>query len=274
MAREQEKVFIIDEKTQNAMRLNPEYADAKNALEEVDFKVICLDDTQNKELFSGDKAEPIGDFQGMTIKSDLYLTDKSYFPLRYYSQSYFVQLNILMKKIASYMGARKWEFSYIEEVFDSKKYDRNSNSSGEGKYTDMQSGISVGAGFGYANTAQSIYNNEAKFDYQYSEELVGRKKSPQELANFIKEQEININAFDPSFKRQIQDYIRGEQIGTTSQIVDKSERINEYNKTIRNISGNANIMDFFKANFKIDLKDELTTEHRQRIKLLYKMTFK
>lgn len=207
MAKE-EKVFIVDKETQNAMRLDPEYADFKTDIKKEDFKVICLDDTQNKELFSGDKAEPIGDYQGMTIKSDLYLTDKSYFPCRYYSQSHFVQLNILMKKIASYMGVRKWEFSYVEEVFDYKKSDRNFNSSGEGKYTDMQSGISVGAGFGYANTAQSIYNNVAKFDYQYSEELVGRKKSPQELANFIKEQEININAFDPSFKRQIQDYIR------------------------------------------------------------------
>lgn len=270
MTKEQEKIFIIDEKMQNAMRLDPECADIKKEFERENFKVVCFDDTQNKELFSGDKSQPIDNYQGMVIRSDLYKVDKSFYPLRYYSQSYFVQLNMLMKRIAGYMGACKWEFSYVEEIFDAQTQNNS---------TDIGGGVeskkwSVGAGFGYGNTNNSLYSNDAKFSYQHSEEIVERKKNPKELANFIKEQEINLNAFDPSFKEQISDYINGEKIGTTSQIVDKSERILEYNKTLRKISANVNICNIFKANFKLDLQDELKTEHRQRVKLLYKMTFK
>ena len=133
--------------------------------------------------------------------------------------------------------------------------------------------MDFGVGFGYASANNSLQSNDAKFSYQHSEELIERKKNPQELADFIKEQGINLDAFDPSFKEQISDYINGEKIGTTSQIVDKSERIIEYNKTLCKILANGDICKFFKAKFKRDLQDELKTEHRQRVKLLYRMTF-
>ncbi|RDU52410.1 hypothetical protein [Helicobacter sp. MIT 01-3238] len=282
MAQEQEKIFIADEKMQNAMRLDPEYADIKKELEREDFKVVCFDDTRNKELFSGDKSTPIDDYQGMVIRSDLYVDDKSFYPLRYYSQSYFVQLNMLMKRIAGYMGACKWEFSYVEEIFEYLSQNDSADTSGsvesrswsEGRGANkITHGVDFGIGFGYASASNSLQSNDAKFSYQHSEELIERKKSPQELADFIKKQGINLNAFDPSFKEQICDYINGEKIGTTSQIVDKSERIIEYNKTIRKITAKTNICEFFKANFKLDLQDELKTEHRQRVKLLYRMSF-
>lgn len=282
MAQEQEKIFIADEKMQNQMRLDPEYADIKKEIEREDFKVVCFDDTHNKELFSGDKSTPIDDYQGMVIRSDLYVEDKSFYPLRYYSQSYFVQLNMLMKRIAGYMGACKWEFSYVEEIFDYKTQNGSADISGSAESSSWSEGTGInkvthgadiGVGFGYASASNSLYSNDAKFSYQHSEEIIERKKSPQELADFIKKQGINLNAFDPSFKEQISDYINGEKIGTTSQIVDKSERIIEYNKTLRKIKANLDICDFFKANFKLDLQDELKTEHRQRVKLLYKMSF-
>lgn len=282
MAQEQEKIFIADEKMQNAMRLDPEYADIKKELEREDFKVVCFDDTQNKELFSGDKSAPIDDYQGMVIRSDLYVDDKSFYPLRYYSQSYFVQLNMLMKRIAGYMGACKWEFSYVEEIFEYKTQNNSADTSGniesrswsEGRGANkITHGVDFGVGFGYASASNSLYSNDAKFAYQHSEELIERKKSPQELEDFIKEQGINLNAFDPSFKEQICDYINGEKIGTTSQIVDKSERIIEYNKTLCKILANGDICKFFKAKFNLVLQDELKIEHKQRVKLLYRMTF-
>lgn len=283
MAQEQEKIFIADEKMQNQMELDHKYKDIKKEIEREDFKVVCFDDTHNKELFSGDKSTPIDDYQGMVIRSDLYVEDKSFYPLRYYSQSYFVQLNMLMKRIAGYMGACKWEFSYVEEIFEHKTQNGSADISGSAKSSSWSEGTGInkvthgadiGVGFGYASASNSLYSNDAKFAYQHSEELVERKKSPQELADFIKKQGINLNAFDPSFKEQISDYINGEKISTTSQIVDKSERIIEYNKTLRKIKANLDICDFFKTNFKLDLQDELKTEHRQRVKLLYRMSFK
>lgn len=282
MAQEQEKIFIADEKMQNAMRLDPEYADIKKELEREDFKVVCFDDTQNKELFSGDKSTPIDDYQGMVIRSDLYVDDKSFYPLRYYSQSYFVQLNMLMKRIAGYMGACKWEFSYVEEIFDYKAQNDSSDTSGsvesrswsEGRGANkITHGADIGVGFDYASASNSLQSNDAKFSYNHKEQLVKPKKSPQELEDFIKKQGINLNAFDPSFKKQICDYINGEKIGMTSQIVDKSGHITEYNKTIRKINANADICKFFEAKFNLDLQDELKTEHKQRVKLLYRMSF-
>lgn len=272
MAQEQEKIFIVDKKMQNAMELDHKYADIKKELEREDFKVVCFNDTQNKELFSGDKSTPIDDYQGMVIRSDLYVDDKSFYPLRYYSQSYFVQLNMLMKRITGYMGACKWEFSYVEEIFDYKAYNNSVDIIGSAESTSSHGAFGISGS--YASASNSLQSNDAKFSYQHSEELIERKKSSQEFADFIKKQGINLNAFDPSFKEQICDYINGEKIGTTSQIVDKSERIIEYNKTIRKITAKTNICDFFKANFKIDLQDELKTEHRQRVKLLYRMSFK
>lgn len=282
MPKESEKVFIVNETMQNAMRRDPEYADVKTEIEKENFRIVCFDDTQDKELFSGDKSQPLAGYQGMVIRSDLYANDKSFYPLRYYSQSYFVQLNMLMKRIAGYMGACKWEFSFVEEVFESQMQnegvdidagaDSKSHTEGRGQ-NKITHGVDFGIGFGYANANKSLYTDEAKFSYQHSEELIGRKKSPKELANFINEQKINLNAFDPSFKEQIEDYINGEKIGTTSQIVDKSERIIEYNKTLRKISANANICKFFKAKFKLDLQKELQREYKQRVKLLYKMSF-
>lgn len=283
MTKELEKVCIVDKVMQNAMRRDPKYAEVKKELEKESFKVVCFDDTQNKELFSVDKSQPIDNYQGLVIRSGLYKVDKSFYPLRYYSQSYFVQLNNLMKEIAGYMGACKWELSYVEETFNSQTQNNSTDIGGgveskswsEGKGQNKTThGVDFGVGFGYANTNNSSYSNDAKFAYQFSEELVERKKNPKELANFIKEQEINLDAFDPSFKQQVKDYINGEKIGTTSQTVDKSERIIEYNNALRKISANVNICNIFKANFKLDLQDELKTEHRQRVKLLYKMTFK
>lgn len=284
MTKEQEKFFIIDERTQTAMKRNPEseFQELKEEAKKEDFKIICLDDTQNKELFSGDKAEPIGDYQGIVIKSDLYLNDKSYFPLGYYSQSYFVQLNMLMKRIASYMGACKWEFSFIEEIShlqeqgddDDASASAESKSWTEGEGKDKTThGFDFGVGFGYNYANTSLNSTAAKFEYQHSEEFVGRKKSPQELAKFIEEQGININAFDPSFKEQVQDYIKGETISTTSQMVDKSERIIKHNKTIKKISANVKLFKIFELKFQRNLREELKTEHKQRVKLLYRMTF-
>ena len=284
MTKEQEKFFIIDERTQTAMKRNPEseFQELKEEAKKEDFKIICLDDTQNKELFSGDKAEPIGDYQGIVIKSDLYLNDKSYFPLGYYSQSYFVQLNMLMKRIASYMWACKWEFSFIEEIYhlqeqgddDGASASAESKSWTEGKGVNQtRHGFDFGVGFGYNYANTSLNSTAAKFEYQHSEEFVGRKKSPQELAKFIEEQGINLNAFDPSFKEQVQDYIKGETISTTSQMVDKSERIIKHNKTIKKISANVKLFKIFELKFQRNLREELKTEHKQRVKLLYRMTF-
>lgn len=282
MAQEQEKIFIADEKMQNAMRLDPEYADIKKELEREDFKVVCFDDTQNKELFSGDKSKPIGDYQGLAIRSDLYVGDKSFYPLPNYSQSYLTHLEVVMKEIAGYMGACKWEFSYVEEVSESQEQNKDFDISGSAKSSSWSEGTGankithgadIGVGFGYASASNSLQSNDAKYSYQRSEELIERKKSPQELADFIKEQGINLNAFDPSFKKQISDYINGEKIGTTSHEVDKSGHITEYNKAIRKINANADICKFFEAKLKLDLQNELKIEQKQRVKLLYRMSF-
>ena len=282
MTQELEKVFITSKTIQNAMRIDPEYADIQKELKKEDFKVVCFDDTQNKELFSGDKSKPIGDYQGLAIRSDLYVGDKSFYPLPNYSQNYFSHLEMVMKKIAGYMGACKWEFSFIEEVFESQEQNKDFNISGSAESSSWSEGTGankvthgadIGVGFGYASANNSLSSNDAKFAYQHSEELIERKKSPQELADFIKKQGINLNAFDPSFKEQINDYINGEKIGTTSHEVDKSGHITEYNKTIRKINANADICKFFKAKLKLDLQDELKIEHKQRVKLLYKMSF-
>lgn len=281
MTQELEKVFIANKMMQNAMRIDPEYADIKKELEREDFKAVCFDDTQNKELFSGDKSKPIGDYQGLAIRSDLYKGDKSFYPLPNYSQNYFSHLEVVMREIAGYMGACKWEFSYVEEVFESQEKNKDFDISGSAKSSSWSEGTGankithgadIGVGFGYASASNSLQSNDAKYSYQRSEELK-RKKSPQELEDFIKEQEINLNAFDPSFKKQICDYIKGEKIGTTSHEVDKSGHITEYNKTIRKISANADICKFFEAKFNLVLQDELKIEQRQRVKLFYKMSF-
>lgn len=282
MTQELEKVFIASKIMQNAMRLDPEYADIKKDLEREDFKVICFDDTQDKELFSGDKSKPIGDYQGLAIRSDLYVCDKSFYPLPNYSQNYFSHLEMVMKKIAGYMGACKWEFSFIEEVFESQEQNKGFDISGSAESSSRSEGtgankithgVDFGLGGGYASTNNSPHSNDTKISYEHSEVLVKRKKSPQELADFIKKQGININAFDPSFKEQIIDYINGEKIGTTNHKVDKSAHITEYNKTLRKISANADICKFFKAKLNLNLQDELKTAHKQRVMLLYKMTF-
>lgn len=282
MTQELEKVFIASKTMQNAMRIDPEYADIKKELEREDFKVVCFDDTQDKELFSGDKSKPIGDYEGLAIRSDLYVGDKSFYPLPNYSQNYLSHLEIAMKEIADYMGACEWEFSYVEEFFESQEQNKDFDISGSVKSSSWSEGTGAnkvmhGADFGiggeYASASNSLHSNDAKYDYKHKEQLVNPKKSPQELADFIKEQGINLNAFDPSFKKQIRDYINGKKIGTTSHEVDKSGHITEYNKTIRKINANVDICKFFEAKFKLDLQDELKTEHKQRVKLLYKMTF-
>ena len=130
MTKELEKVCIVDKVMQNAMRRDPKYAEVKKELEKESFKVVCFDDTRNKELFSVDKSQPIDNYQGLVIRSDLYRVDKSFYPLHYYSQSYFVQLNMLMKRIAGYMGACKWEFSYVEEIFDTQTQNNSTDIGG------------------------------------------------------------------------------------------------------------------------------------------------
>ena len=267
MAKEQEKVLIIDEKTQNAMRLDPEYAEFKEEIEKEDFKIICLDDTQNKELFSDDKAEPIGDYQGIAVKSDLYLTDRFYYPMLDFAESYFYQLNLVMRDMAGCMGASSWEFGYVEETLESNK-----QSSGFDASFNVNIANKGGGGLGYGQSNASGNSEESKFAFTNKVEL-DRKISPQKFEAYIKEQGINIRAFDSSFQDQIQRYIKGERIGTTLFQVDESKRISQYVRTCHKLSANAKVCKIFDMKFKLDLKSELNTERNYRTKLFYKMIF-
>ncbi|MGX2981814.1 hypothetical protein [Helicobacter sp. 23-1045] len=268
MAKEQEKVLIIDDKTQNAMRLDPEYADFKAELEKEDFKVICLDDRQNIELFS-DTRKPIGDYQGIAVRSDLYKTDKCYYPMLDFAESYFEHLNLMMEDMAACMGASLWEFNYLEEQFESSK-----QSSGFDASVNVNIANKGGGGVGYAqsntsgNSDESKYSNTTKAKFE-----ANRKKSPQEFEAYIKEQEIDIDVFDPHFKDRIQRYIKGEEVLDLEKTIDKSKRISQYVKTCHKLSANAKICRIFDAKFKLDLKSELNTERKYRTKLFYRMTF-
>ena len=266
MAKE-EKVFIVDEETQNAMRLDPDYADFKAELEKEDFKVICLDDKQNKELFSGDKPEPIGDYQGIAVKSDLYLVDKFYYPMLDFAESYFAQLNLVMRDMAGCMGASSWEFGYAEETLESNKQSSSFDASVNVDIANKRGG---GAGYGQSNASGN--SEESKFAFTNKVEL-DRKISPQRFEAYIKEQGINIRAFDSSFQDQIQRYIKGERIGTTLFQVDKSKRISQYIKSCHKLNANYKICKIFEAKFKLDLKSELNIERKYRTKLFYRMTF-
>lgn len=263
----QDKIFIVNDEMWHIMRRDPLYADFKKDLENEKFKVVCFDDTRNKELFSGDKSQPIDDYQGMVIRSDLYVGDKSFYPMLDYAESYFTELNLVMEDMAGCMGATLWEFSYLEESFE---IDKQSNKI---KICGDFSVDKKGGGVGYGQTNASSNSEEAKFSYTTKKEL-NRKISPQEFEAYIKEKNINIHAFDPSFKDQIQRYIKGEKICFTEYTVDKSKRISQYVKSCHNLSLNAKICGVFNTKFGIDLQTQLNTERKYRTKLHYKMTFK
>ena len=269
MAKEQEKVLIIDEKTQNAMRLDPEYAEFKEELEKEDFKIICLDDTQNKELFSGDKNSPIGNYQGIAVRSDLYHTDKCYYPMLNFAESYFEHLNLVMEDMAACMGASVWEFNYLEEQFESNK-----QSSGFDASANVNVANKGGGGLGYGQTNASGNIDECKFSNFTKTKLpTNRKKSPQEFEAYIKEPEINIDIFEPHFKDRMLRYIKGENVLDLEKTIDKSKRISQYVKTCHKLSANAKVCRIFDMKFKLDLKSELNTERKYRTKLFYKMIF-
>ncbi len=269
MTKELEKVCIVDKEMENAMRRIPKYKEVKDELEKEDFKVVCFNDTQNKELFSGDKSQPIDDYQGMVIRSDLYVGDKSFYPMLDYAESYFTELNLVMEDMAGCMGATLWEFSYLEESFEIKKQSDSFNA-------DIIVNVlnKGGGGVGYKQTNASGNSEETKFLYDTKKELIGRKKSPQEFEAYIKERNINIHAFDQSFKDQIQRYIKGENIGFTAHTVDKSKRITQYIKSCYNISLYAKVCKVFDTKFKINLESEESTECKYRAKLSYRMSFK
>lgn len=264
-----ENFFIIDEEMQNAMRKDPKYKDFKDEFENEGFKVVCFDDTQDKELFSGDKSQPLAGYQGMAIRSDLYLVDKCFYPVLEYAQSYFAKLNLLMEDMAACMGASVWEFRYLEE-----KYISNNQDNGFASEIGLNINKKGGGGAGYSQSNASGSINDQALSYATKKELIDRKIPPQEFQAYIKEQNINIDAFDPSFKDQIQRYIRGEKIGNTEYMVDKRKRISEFIKTCQKISANTKICGIFDAKFKLDLKSELKSERKYRTRLFYKMSFK
>ncbi len=264
----QDKVFIVNDEMWHIMRRDPLYADCKNELEKEDFKVVCFDDTHDKELFSVDKSQPIDDYQGLVIRSDLYVGDKSFYPMLDYAESYFTELNLVMEDMAGCMGATLWEFSYLEERVEVDKQSSKSKVS-----ADFSVDKKGGGGVEYGQTNASGNSEEAKFSYTTKKEL-NRKISPQEFEAHIKEKNINIHAFDPSFRDQIQRYIKGEKIGSTEYMVDKFKRISQHVKSCRSLSKNTKIRGVFSAKFGIDLQTELNTERKYRTKLHYKMTFK
>lgn len=263
----QDKIFIVNDEMWHIMRRDPLYADFKQDLKHEGFRVICFDDTQNKELFSGDKSTPIDDYQGLVIRSDLYVGDKSFYPMLDYAESYFTELNLVMEDMAGCMGATLWEFSYLEEQFEVYKQSSKSKVSG-----DLSVDKKGGGGAGYGQTNASGNSEEAKFSYTTKKEL-NRKILPQEFEAYIKEKNINIHAFDPSFKDQIQRYIKGEKIGFTEYMVDKSNRITQYIKSCYNISLYAKVCKVFDTKFKINLESEKSTECKYRAKLSYRMSF-
>lgn len=268
MTTKQDKVFIVDDKMQHIMRRDSLYADLKRNLENEGFEVICLDDKQNIELFS-DKRKPIGDYQGIAVRSDLYKTDKCYYPMLDYAESYFEHLNLIMEDMAACMGASAWDFNYLEEQLESNK-----QSSGFDASVNINVANKGGGGVGYAQSNASGNSDESKYSNTTKAKLnKNRKKSPQEFDVYIKEQEIDIDVFDPHFKDRIQRYIKGEEVLDLEKTIDKSKRISQYVKTCYKLSANAKICRIFDMKFKLDLKSELNTERKYRTKLFYRMAF-
>ena len=269
MTTKQDKVFIIDDKMQHIMRRDPLYADFKRDLENEGFEVICLDDKQNIKLFNADKDTPIGNFQGMAVRSDLYKTDKYYYPMLDYVESYFGHLNLVMEDMAACMGASVFEFHFLEEQFE-----LNKQSSGFDASANVNIANKGGGGAGYGQTNASGNSDESKFSNTTKGKFgANRKKSPQEFETYIKEQEIDIDIFEPLFKDRILRYIKGEAVLDLEKTIDKSKRVSQYDKTCHKLSANAKVCKVFDMKFKLDLKSELNTERKYRTKVFYRMAF-
>lgn len=266
----QDKIFIVNDEMWHIMRRDPLYDDFRNELEKEDFDIVCLDDIQHIKLFGADKEYAIGNYQGMAVRSDLYLVDKYFYPMLNYAESYFEHLNLVMGDIAECMGASAWEFRYLEERYESNKQSSGISANANVNIANKGGG---GAEYGQTNTNGNVDESKysqitkAKFD-------TNRKKSPQELKAYMDEQNIDIDIFEPHFKDRIQKYIKGENVLDLERDIDNAKHIQQYEEICHKLSANTKVCRVFDTKLKLDLKSKLNTERKYRTKIHYKMTFK
>lgn len=266
----QDKIFIVNDEMWHIMRRDPLYADCKNELEKEGFDIVCLDDIQHIKLFSADKECNIGNYQGMAVRSDLFLVDKYFYPMLDYAESYFGHLNLVMEDIAECMGAIEWEFRYLEE-----RYESNKQSSRFGANVNVNIANKGGGGAEYGQTDTNGNVDESKYSEITKVKFnANGKKSPQELKAYIDEQNIDIDIFESQFKNRIQKYIKGENVLYLERDIDNTKHIRQYIDICHTLSANAKVCRVFDAKLKLDLKSALNTERKYRTKLHYKMTFK
>lgn len=273
-----DKIFIIDKQIKNHIKQIPAYNDMAKDFELVDTSSIYqkgffkrLFNKPNIQVVSNNTLMSLDEYQktGHLIRSELYFD--RYYPLFEYINTSYEELAALMAKLCNFMGDDvEFRFEFNEENFDSVELDKSTSVKAKGNYK----GINVKADAKLSNNSKQEKEYDKRIDFKTR--VANAKKTPKELDKYIKDNKINLRALPHSFKALVETYIDSNSNAQIKNYESQEYTISnatKYLKICKEFSSKADIMNFLKADFNLELDSQSSCLHRVKTKIIYSVIF-
>lgn len=182
----------------------------------------------------------VGEIETILAKKVDYLHN-TYFGIENFEKAYVLKEQELLQCIFEDMGAIEMIFSQSFENSTSmeSKISGEASVNSSKNTADQNIGIKVGADASHKE--ENV--KERSTQMQKRKEFDGRKKSKDELAEYIKRNNIDINGFSSDIKKIIEDYLENEEVNIREIEIKNNfnEFYQEQNELIAGIKANVDI---------------------------------
>ena len=163
----------------------------------------------------------------------------------------------------------EFRFEFNEENFDSVELDKSTSVKAKGNYK----GINVKADAKLSNNSKQEKEYDKRIDFKTR--VANAKKTPKELNKYIKDNKINLRALPQSFKalRTYIDSTPNAQIQSYESQEYTISNATKYLKICKEFSSKADIMNFLKADFNLELDSQSSCLHRVKTKITHSVIF-
>ncbi len=271
------KTLVIDHFIERAMRRNPDYADGINALAAQNVAIVKGSDPALAGALLGRGAgEPLQSAFGGNAHAVLAVKNTLRNGVRYFEfggclDAYLGELQLVMRDLAGWMGAREFVWDSAHDYSDN--FAANESAKGEFSVGASARGVSGSAGASAYANAQQRHASKGSGSINHAEKIICAALSPAQLREKIAREGIVLGALEPSFARQVERYLDGEAVSDTRHEIDLSSDAESYVKFAAGMSANAELVGFFSASLGIDLDFDAMQKQTRHVKIFYEMKF-
>lgn len=264
-----DNLILVDSQTEFNIKRNP------MATKEItnNFELCRFGDEKLKGYFVKDKNDkliPLEEYNKCCYLVDSGIYNNVYYPIDSFNESYERDYKILLKRIATKIGAKSVSIYYNNEEKSYKK---------EGNSINMEAQINHPIVEVEANA--NINNKNSSKEYNKTERneemnIAKKEVSKENFDTWLEEEKINIRAFDNIIRTFIDRYYdfgtieHGEIINET---VKMEHNINSHNEFVKVFAGFKHAPTFIKGKFNFDMEKSSASKIEIAKKVKVKIEF-